>query len=126
MATAWTSGCRRDRLPGGLMVEPGAPGLNHLTGRLPAPAVESGRRSGGSGTAFSHQDVLLPQTVVVVAQSSAGKRSPRRTGTSSIRGQRAGRVPRGVGAGGPGKAGEQWHRAGWSSQVPRDTAAGLG
>ena len=82
MATAWTSGCRRDRLPGALMAEPGTPGLNRPIGRLPAPAVESGRRSGGSGTAFSHQDVLLPQTVVVVAQSSAGKCSPRWIGKS--------------------------------------------
>ena len=32
----------------------------------------------------------------------------------------------GVGAASPGKAGEQRHRAGWSSQVPRDAAAGLG
>ena len=32
----------------------------------------------------------------------------------------------GIDAGGPGKAGEQRHRAGWSSQVPLDAAAGLG
>jgi len=31
-----------------------------------------------------------------------------------------------VGAEGPGKAGEQRHRSRWSSQVPRDAAAGLG
>jgi len=32
---------------------------------------------------------------------------------------------RGIGAGDPGKAGEQRHRAGWRSQVPLDAAAGL-
>ena len=48
----------------------------------PVPAAAQGCQSGGSRTASSSQNLLLPQTMVVVPQSSAGRRSPRWTGKS--------------------------------------------
>lgn len=109
--------CRRALTAG---TEPGA-------GRSwPAPTAAHGCQSGGSGTAVSDGDVLNLQRTTVAPQSSGGPRSPRRAGTSSIRGRGNGRGLRGIDAGVPGKAGEQRHRSWWSSQVPRDKAAGLG
>lgn len=98
--------CRVDVSTTDTAAPPGVPGGGDV-GRPPRESnpvqVASGRsrrrttadsQVGGSGTAVCDGDVLDLHRATVAPQSSGGQRSPRRAGTSSIRGRWADRVLR--------------------------------